>query len=150
MKVPDDDYRAFRRVVKELEKDGAIIRLRNSRYAPVRSRNLITGRLSLTSAGFGFVSDEGSDLEVFIPAASLGSAYHTDRVLVKVTDRGGRRAQPEGEITKVLERGLTEWVGTFHRKGRFCYVEPNDSRFGSVITIPPGLTEDADHGEQLR
>ena len=149
MKVPDDDYRAFRRVVKELEKDGAIIRLRNSRYAPVRSRNLITGRLSLTSAGFGFVSDEGSDLEVFIPATSLGSAYHTDRVLVKVTDRGGRRAQPEGEITKVLERGLTEWVGTFHRKGRFCYVEPNDSRFGSVITIPPGLTEDADHGETV-
>ena len=126
MRVADDGYRAFRRVVKELEKDGAIIRLRNGRYAPVRSQNLITGRLSLTSAGFGFVSAEGSDLEVFIPATSLGSAYHTDRVLVKVTDRGGRRAQPEGEITKVLERGLTELVGTFHRKGRFVGHPPQE------------------------
>ena len=149
LRIPDDGYRAFSRVVKELERDGAIIRLRNSRYAPVQSQNLIKGRLSVTSAGFGFVSAEESDLEVFIPATSLGTAHHTDRVLVKVTRRGGRRAQHEGEITKVLERGLTEWVGTFHRKGRFCYVEPDDSRFGSVINVPPGLTQDAENGEAV-
>ena len=109
----------------------------------------MTGRLSVTSAGFGFVSAEESDLEVFIPATCLGTAHHTDRVLVKVSRRGGRRAQYEGEITKVLERGRTEWVGTFHRRGRFCYVEPDDSRFGSVINVPPGLTQDAEHGEAV-
>ncbi|MBS10048.1 MAG: ribonuclease R [Gemmatimonadetes bacterium] len=147
MRVPDGEYRSFRRLVQELERDGSIVKLRNSRYAPVADRNLITGRLSVTSAGFGFVAAEGSEVEVFIPATSLGPAYHTDRVMVRVTNRGGTRAQPEGEITKVLQRGLTELVGTFHRKGRFCYVEPDDARFGSVIKVPPGLTEDAEHGE---
>jgi ribonuclease R len=110
---------------------------------------MVTGRLSVTSAGFGFVSAEGSQFEVFIPATSLGNAHHTDRVLVKVSHRGGRRAQPEGEVTKVLERGLTELVGTFHQRGRFCYVEPDDDRFGSVIHIDSGLTLDAVHGEAV-
>jgi ribonuclease R len=149
LKVGEDDYRAFRRMIKELERDGAIIRLRNSRYAPVQSQNMITGRLAVTSSGFGFVSAEGLDLEVFIPATSLGSAHHTDRVLVKVTSRGGRSAQPEGEVTKVVERGQNELIGTFHRRGRFCYVEPDDARFGSVITVPPGQTADAEHGEAV-
>jgi ribonuclease R len=147
MKVADDQYRSFRRLVQELERDGAIVKLRNSRYALVQDQNLITGRLSVTSAGFGFVSSESSDVEVFVPATGMGVAHHTDRVLVKVTNRGGSRAQPEGEVTRVLERGLTELVGTFHRKGRFCYVEPDDARFGSVINVPPGQTADAEHGE---
>lgn len=149
LKVPDGEYRSFGRQLKELERDGAVVRLRNSRYAPVQDQNLVTGRLSVTSAGFGFVAAEGSTLEVFVPATSMGSARHTDRVLVKVTNRGGRRAQPEGEVTKVLERGLTQLVGTFHRRGPFCYVEPDDARFGSVIHIPAGQTQDAEHGEAV-
>ncbi len=147
MEVPESDYRTFRRTVQKLERDGAIVRLKGSRYAPGESQNLITGRLSVTSAGFGFVATEGTSTEVFVPATGLGSAHHTDRVLVKVTRRGGQRAQAEGEVTKVLERGLSEFVGTFHRKGRFCYVEPDDARFGTIIHVPPGLTENADHGE---
>lgn len=147
MNVPDDRYRGFRRLVQELERDGAIVKLRNSRYAPVQDQNMITGRLSVTSAGFGFVSAEGSNLEVFVPASGIGPAFHTDRVLVKVTTRGGSRAQAEGEVTRVLERGLTDLVGTFHRKGRHCYVEPDEPRFGTVINIPPGQTADAEHGE---
>ena len=147
MRVSDDEYRPLHRLVQELERDGTIVRLRGSRYAPTQNHNQVTGRLSVTSAGFGFVSAEGSNLEIFVPASGMGSAHHTDRVLVKVTDRGGRRAQPEGEVTKVLERGLTEMVGTFHRRGRFCYVEPADARFGSVINIPQGQTDDAEHGE---
>ena len=147
MKVTDDRYRSFRRLVQDLERDGAVIKLRNSRYALVQDQNLITGRLSVTSAGFGFVSAESSDVEVFIPSGGIGAAFHTDRVLVKVTNRGGSRAQPEGEVIKVLERGLTELVGTFHRKGRFCYVEPDDARFGTVIHVPPARTADAEHGE---
>ena len=149
LRVPEADYRAFRRTMKELERDGAIIRLRNSRYAPVQSQNVATGRLSVTSSGFGFVSVEESDLEVYIPRTGMGSARHTDRVMVRVTRRGGRSAQPEGEITKILDRGLTELVGTFHRRGRNCYVEPDDARFDSVVTIPQGESADAEHGESV-
>ena len=149
LKVTDDAYRTFRRTIKELERDGAIVRLRNSRYAPVQSQNLISGRLAVTSSGFGFVSAEGSGLEVFIPATSMASAHHTDRVLVKVTSRGGRSAQPEGEITKVIERGRSELIGTFHGRGRFFYVEPDDVRFGSKITVPSNQTADAEHNETV-
>jgi len=133
--VRKDDYGAFRRLVRQMERDGKLVRLRNSRYGPTDRMNLAVGRISITRGGFGFVSREESGSDVFVPAGATGTALNGDRVLVRVTRRGGTLTQPEGEIVRVLERCSRTLVGTYRRRGPFRYVEPDDPRFPRDVTL---------------
>jgi len=144
--VKDSSYGAFRRQVRELERDGAVVRLRGNRYAAPASQNLAPGRLTVNPDGFGFVSmDEGPD--VFIPGRALADALHGDRVLIRVTTRAGTRAQSEGEVVRVLERSLVSVVGTY--RSRDSLVEPDDPRLIRKIRIPSDEVAGAGEGQKV-
>ena len=62
---------------------------------------LVAGRLTVNPAGFGFCQPDDPALEdVHVPARSLGSAMHGDRVLVHVGR--GRGERPRGRVVRVL------------------------------------------------
>src|SRR5215510_16547193 len=50
----------LRRTLRELERAGEIARIRKDRYILPAEADLVTGRLSLHPAGFGFVAREGN------------------------------------------------------------------------------------------
>ncbi|MBA1394032.1 RNB domain-containing ribonuclease, partial [Lactobacillus sp. XV13L] len=70
------------------------------------------------SKGFGFVKlddDEEAD-DVFIAKEATACALDGDQVQVKITAGGNtwNGKGPEGQIEKILERGVTAVVGEFH------------------------------------
>lgn len=148
--VPNQEYRSFRRTVRDLEREGAIVRLRNNRYGPPEVLNLVVGRLSVNPDGFGFVARETGDAaDIFVGASGLGSALHGDRVVVRVTHRGTARHQPEGELVRVLERALKSAVGTYRSDGRFASVVPDDPRLTRDVYIAPEDAGGAQEGQKV-
>ena len=105
--VPESKRPAFRRMVKDLARDGFLVRGRGGRYASPESMNLVEGTLQAHPDGYGFVSPsnrekppEGDRIleDIFVPAARRGTALHGDRVQVRarqrVAGRMGRGGHP--------------------------------------------------------
>src|SRR5438445_2806813 len=130
---------ALRKTLRELERAGAIARIRRNRYVLPAEAELVTGKLSIHPAGYGFLIPETpGQPDIFIAAENIGTAMHSDRVVARISrdapyDRiKGRR---EGRVIRILERAHDTIVGTLQRSRNFYYVVPDDPRFVHDIYV---------------
>jgi ribonuclease R len=133
-------------VLGELERSGEIARIRKNRYVLPAEADLVTGKLSIHQAGYGFlVTDKAGEPDVFIAAENTGTAMHGDRVVARISrdepyarakDRKGRR---EGRVIRILERAHDTIVGTLQHSGNFYYVVSDDPRLvhNVYVHVPP-------------
>jgi ribonuclease R len=137
---------ALRKSLRELERAGEIVRIRKSRYVLPAEADLVTGKLSIHQAGYGFLIPEmqgGPD--IFIAAENIGTAMHGDRVVARISrDEPYERikGRREGRVIRILERAHDTIVGTLQRSRNFYYVVPDDPRIvhdvyvGQVSNLP--------------
>src|SRR3989442_430635 len=103
-------------ILRELERSGEIARIRKNRYVLPAEADLVTGKLSIHQAGYGFlVTEKPGEQDIFVAAENTGTAMHGDRVVVRITRdeayqrekvRAGlavRHARPEGRVIRILE-----------------------------------------------
>jgi len=129
------------RILREVEHAGEIVRIRKDRYVLPSEADLITGKLSIHQAGFGFlVPEKKGEPDIFVAAENTGTAMNSDRVVVRISrdvpprhgkggrgrPRGGHRT--EGRVIRILERARDTIVGTLQRSKNFYYVVPDDPR----------------------
>src|ERR1700737_3738786 len=100
---------AVRKALHELERSGEIARIRKNRYVLPAEADLVTGKLSIHQAGYGFLTTETpGQPDVFIAAENTGTAMHGDRVVARITrDVVPRRAKDsrgrsEGRVIRIL------------------------------------------------
>lgn len=100
--------------------------------------------------GFGFVTVEGMEQDVFIPEDRTGAALHGDRVqiVVESQDRGGGR-RSEGSVLKVLEHANKEVVGYYQKSKGFGFVIPDNQKISKDIFIPQGCDMGAVTGHKV-
>ncbi|MBO0695464.1 MAG: ribonuclease R, partial [Verrucomicrobia bacterium] len=123
---------ALRKSLRELERAGEIARIRKNRYVLPAEADLVTGKLSIHQAGYGFLAPEvpgGPD--IFVAAENIGTAMHGDRVVARLSrDEPYERikGRREGRVIRILERAHDTIVGTLQRSRNFYYVVPDDPR----------------------
>ncbi len=100
--------------------------------------------------GFGFVTVEGMEQDVFIPEDRTGAALHGDRVqiVVESQDRGGGR-RAEGSVLKVLEHANKEVVGYYQKSKGFGFVIPDNQKISKDIFISQGCDMGAVTGHKV-
>src|SRR5438874_8393443 len=123
---------ALRKSLRELERAGEIARIRKNRYVLPAEADLVTGKLSIHQAGYGFLTSEMSGQpDIFIAAENTGTAMHGDRVVARMSpdEPSGRiKGRREGRVIRILERAHDTIVGTLQRSRNFYYVVPDDPR----------------------
>lgn len=144
--VASDDYPEFKELLRRLEDEGAIYRVKHQRYAAPGKINLVVGRLQTIRSGAGFVVPEQGKDDLFIPPDGLGSAVDGDKVVARI-ERRRRGERPQGSVIKVLERGRRRIVGPYHSSKNFGFVEPDDEKLKRDVFIPPGASGDASDGD---
>jgi ribonuclease R len=114
---------ALRRTLRDLERSGEIARIRKDRYVLPAEADLVTGRLSVHPAGFGFLTPEkAGGPDVFIAAEDIGTAMHRDRVVARISlepPPGRVKRRREGRVIRILERAHNTIVGTLQRSRNF-------------------------------
>jgi ribonuclease R len=136
MEIPENQYGTFRRTIREMLRDGLIVKVKRGRLGLPEKANLVVGRLVSGKSGYGFVVPEDGSEDVYIRSEDMGNAFHRDKVVVRLLGRSRGPAR-EGSIIKVLKRAKPNLVGTY-RKGRFSdYLEPDDRRISKDIYIAP-------------
>src|SRR4029077_15515897 len=133
-----------RKTLHELEHSGEIVRIRKNRSVLPSEADLITGKLSIHQAGYGFlVPEKAGEPDIFIAAENTGTAMNGDRVAARISrDIPARRAKDrpsfakatagrhrsEGRVIRILERARDTIVGTLQHSRNFYYVVPDDPR----------------------
>jgi ribonuclease R len=150
--VKSNERIALRKALRELEHSGEIARIRKNRYVLPAEADLVTGKLSIHQAGYGFLTSESpGQADIFIAAENTGTAMHGDRVVARINHdvsprpaKGRarlafRHARPEGRVIRILERARDTIVGTLQRSRSFYYVVPDDPRLihDVYVQVPP-------------
>lgn len=148
--VPDDARDDFTGILNELIKEGRVFVTKRGRYMACPS-DVVPGILRCNSAGFAFVTpDDEEKQDIYIPSGMMLDAIHGDRVLVQKDKGKGKNGSPEGHVTKVLERGLTQLTGVLGRfKHKFHRIIPDDKRILNEIKIRPGDLMEARQGDRV-
>ncbi|EXX88459.1 ribonuclease R, partial [Paenibacillus darwinianus] len=131
------DFKAFLKMLNELEEAGKIVRTRHERYGVTERMNLTRGRVQAHAKGFAFlIPDDKAHPDVYLHANDLKSAMNGDIVLVRVTSKSEGGGRMEGEVVRVVQRAITQVVGTFEHHEAFGFVMPDDKRINRDIFIP--------------
>lgn len=134
--INPSEFKAFKRVLKSMEKEGLIIRTKKEKYGVPERLGLIRGTLQVHQKGFAFLLPElEGEKDVFIPGSALNGAMNGDVVLVEITKEDKNGKKREGEVVEVIERTNNEIIGVYEDSQNFGFVVPEDPRLNSDIFI---------------
>ena len=107
-----------------------------------------TGTVDITGRGNAYIVIEGMEDDVFVPFNKLKKAFHKDTVEVYIFPRrNGKKL--EGEITRVIERKKTTFVGIVDMQKTFAFVRPSDFRMYTDIFVPKDKIKGAEDGDKV-
>lgn len=130
--VSKDDRHDFKHLLRELQREGEIVKIRGNRYGLPEKMNLAVGKFSAHPDGYGFVMPEAEgEPDIYIAPRNIVGAMHGDKVVARVEHEKGPGKQ-EGRIIRILGRAVTRVVGRYE----------SGHGFGVVISTNPRLTYD--------
>lgn len=145
--VPKADEKQFREILEELVDEGKIVRTKKSRYMPVQNLGFVVGKFNRNEKGFGFVTPEDGDNDIYVSAENSLGAMHKDIVMVRVFQNAKDGKRQEGEITKIMQHETETIVGRFENSRDFAFVVPQDKRLGADVFISKKDTLKARNGQ---
>ncbi|MCP4709551.1 MAG: ribonuclease R [Planctomycetes bacterium] len=153
LNVPDDQYDIFRQAVEILsQQKKLVIGPKNTITLPDMSKR-ITGTYSSTRQGYGFIrpDDATAQGDLFIPNGKSLDAVSGDRVVAHARKRGKRDGETSysGEIIQILERGVTQLVGTLAREGKHWFVTPDGKEITEYVSVDDPGAKDAQIGDKV-
>ena len=118
------------------------------KFRIIADMDTFTGKLDMTSKGGGYVVVEELDDDIFVPSNNLNRALDGDEVEVYVYKRR-RNKKSEGEITKVISRKRTEFVGVLQLKENFGFVAMADPKMYTDIFVSRDDVGEAKDGDKV-
>ena len=147
LNVPRPERKALYEILDALIEEGKASLDNKGRYRKGKTSEgkVLEGTFVGNSRGFGFVEIPDEEEDIFIPEEATGTAMHMDKVQVCLKEEGKEGRRREGQIVTVLERGITEVVGTFDKSQNYGFVISDNPRFSKDIFIPKEFYHGASH-----
>lgn len=134
LQVSKEQREELHAVLDALLEEGKVELTQKGKYVKASGR-FLTGVYTGNSRGFGFVTVEGEEEDIYIPEENTNGAMHMDTVSVAVNpQKTGKRR--EGRIIKIISRGLHQIVGTYQSSKNFGFVVPDNQKLAQDIFIP--------------
>ncbi|HWX76231.1 MAG TPA: VacB/RNase II family 3'-5' exoribonuclease, partial [Candidatus Acidoferrales bacterium] len=129
-----DDLQLVVEALKELAREGQIVRLKKNHYALPEGQNLVTGRIHAHPDGYGFlIPEERRTEDLYLNRREMRRVMHGDRVMVRVDHN--QRGRVEAHIVQVVERAQKTLLGTYDEFDGKSYLIPMDPRVAGAIPL---------------
>lgn len=148
LQIPKAQRGELQEVLDSLVSDGTIGVSKKGKYGKPDNTAVI-GVYESTKRGFGFVSVEGWDEDIFIQESDNGGAFHLDKVKVTITRKKQGDKRCEGKVIGVLEHQLMELVGTFQKSRTYGFVVPDNGKIPVDIFVPQERSMGAMNGHKV-
>ncbi|WP_192987610.1 ribonuclease R [Carnobacterium mobile] len=132
------DFKLLVSSLAEMEREGTVFLNKKGEFKLPTEEPILSGTFRASDRGFGFVSIEGEEDDIYIPAHQTNFALDGDTVTIEII----RPAEPwfdkgaEGRVKAIIERKFTQLVGEFfayteegiEETGLYGYIEPKDKK----------------------
>ncbi len=123
--------------IAELDGEGRIIITKRGKIMLPINGGFLSGTYSASEKGYGFlVPDEKTSFgDLFIPAKATLGAMHGDRIMAKITGGSQGLLRAEGEITRIIRRKTSSFIGRFEKGKSHGFVIPDARRLTDDVFI---------------
>lgn len=152
LNVSDERLREFKRLIKDLVKQGKLSYADKHRILPAAgapakagtrktAEGHITGVFRRNQAGFGFVRPSGTlpgqgrEQDIYIAASHTGDAASGDVVLVRHLKGRDKQRAFRGAIVEIIERETHQFVGVYFERGGSGWVQVDGTLFAQPIYV---------------
>ncbi len=148
-----NDASSRNQIIKTLAKLAAkqeIEQVDRGKFKAIVTADYFTGILDLSSRGSGYIISDDFEEDVFIASNNINKALDGDEVEFYAYKRR-KRGKIEGEITNILNRAKTEYVGTILIKENknYAFVVADSSKMYKDIFVPINKTKKAEDGDKV-
>jgi ribonuclease R len=120
--------------LRDLTREGRLVRLKKNHYALPDSQNLLTGKIQAHPDGFGFLIPDDKDAEdLYLSRREMRRVMHGDRVMVRVDRK--KRGGVEAHVVQIIERAQKRLIGTYDELDGKGYLIPMDPRVAAAIPL---------------
>ena len=139
------DVAVVKKVIKELLDTNKIIHA-GDYYGLIENFTSYTGEIEVKQAGYGFVSVEGLDSDVFIPEEYVNDSHTGDTVKIVILPRFNKYGKKdEGCVVEIIDRKIKKIVGVFDGKK----IIPDDTKIDYEIRVNKGQENGAVKGHKV-
>jgi ribonuclease R len=117
--------------LRELCRDGRLVRLKKNHYALPDRQHLLRGRVQAHPDGFGFLIPEDKDAEdIYLNRREMRRVMQGDLVMVRIDRK--QRGSSEAHIVQVIERAQKRLLGTYDEFDGKSFLIPMDARIAAI------------------
>ena len=118
------------------------------KFKAIVSSEYHTGIFDASARGSGYVICEDFEDDIFIASNNVNKALHGDEVELYVYKRR-KRGKLEGEITQIISRHKTEYVGVIQKHKNYAFVVPDSNKMYVDVFVPLNKTLNAEDGDKV-
>lgn len=146
--IPKSGRDDLKEVLDGLLEEGKIGVSKKGKYGKARDFARV-GMFTGHARGFGFVTVEGFEQDIFIPGEKTAGAMNGDKVQVAVEENHTKGRRPEGFIVQILERANKTVIGYYQKNKSYGFVLPDNQKLNQDIFIPQGKDMGAVTGHKV-
>ncbi len=146
--VPRESREELKAVLDALMAEGKVGISSKGRYGKAEMFAPI-GVFHGSGRGYGFVTLEGREKDIFIPKEATNGALDRDLVQIAILPGSEAGRSEEGKVLSIKERGTKELIGTFRRNKQTCFVLPDNPKWEKDIFVPVELSMGAVNGHKV-
>ena len=134
--------------LNELKAKQEIEEVDRGKYKVVFSNEYHTGIVDMAQRGSGYVVCDSFEDDIYISSNNMNKALHGDEVELYIYKRRNR-GKLEGEITQVIKRAKSEYVGVIQIHKNYAFVVPDSNKMHTDIFVPISKIKNAEDGDKV-
>ena len=146
-----NDASSRNQIIKNLHKLAGkkeIEEIERGKFQIVTSTEYYIGIVDMASRGNAYIICDDLEDDVFIAANKMQKALHGDTVELYVYNRK-KNGKKEGEITQIIKRSRTDYVGIIQLNEKFAFVVPDSNKMPVDVFVPLSKTLKAEDGDKV-
>lgn len=147
LQIPRDQRDDLKEVLDELVAEGLVELTSRGKYLKSEIK-VNEGTFEASTRGFGFISIEGVEEDIYVSPKDVNTAMHGDTVRFELS-KHSRGKRKEGRVVKVIERNTKEIVGTYESAGNFGFVVPDNPKYSRDIFVSKERSKGANTGDKV-
>jgi ribonuclease R len=132
--------------LQELAEDDYLEQVSRGRFRLKSKRSSVCGIVEMQPQGFAYIMSSEVDRPVVVSSRNLNHAMEGDKVRVSLFAHR-RKHDLEGEVTQIIERAKTHFVGTVEMSRNFAFLLTS-GKVGFDIFIPKENLKGAKEGQK--
>ncbi|HLV70861.1 MAG TPA: ribonuclease R [Xanthomarina sp.] len=150
-KIGVNDANSRNQIIKKLQQLKAkqeIEEVERGKFKAIVNNEYHTGVVDMASRGSGYIVSDDFEEDIYIASNNMNKALHGDEVEFYAYKRR-KRGKIEGEITNIIKRAKSEYVGVIQIHKNYAFVVVDGNKMYTDIFVPINKINKAEDGDKV-